>query len=219
MKTKFLLIMGSIALLPTLALAGQQYCGNTPVADDLSRCPDGSIPIFKATEVQPYVAPVVKPYVPPKPLVPDPPKPTIDPQTPVPSDPSANNPTPQPPPPVKPTPKAKPKIDTNYFMGVWRTNVSGAVWESPSGYDGYNWLNVGAGISAGDLIIKPNHTYVWNSYGGKTGKWVKGTADYPVVLLDTVENRQWQLSVDPHHTGGRDITVWDGNAYYYDGRR
>ena len=40
-----------------------------------------------------------------------------------------------------------------------------------------------------------------------------------MVLLDTVENRQWQLSVDPHHTGGRDITVWDGNAYYYDGRR
>ncbi len=181
-------------LLPTLASGGQQYCGQTPVADDLSRCPDGSIPIFKATEIK-----VDKPA--PRKVIKSDPPPVVD-----------EHKTP-------PKPPAPQKVDTDYFMGVWRTNVAGAVWESPSGYDGYNWLKVSAGLAVGDLIIKPNGTYVWNSYGGKTGNWIKGDSDYPVILLDTVENRQWQLSIDPHHTGGRDITAWDGNAYYYDGRR
>lgn len=109
--------------------------------------------------------------------------------------------------------------DLNYYFGVWRTRVPGAVWTSPSGYQGQDWLHVSAGVAAGDLIIRPDGTYVWKSYGGKAGRWVRGDAGYPVVLIDTVENRRWKVGADPKHTGGRDIIVWDGNAIYYDGRK
>lgn len=106
------------------------------------------------------------------------------------------------------------------YFGVWRTRIPGAVWTSPSGYRGYDWLHVSAGVSAGDLIIKPNGTYVWASYGGKAGRWTRSDdAGYPIVLIDTVENRQWKVGLDPKHTGGRDIIVWDGGSFYYDGRK
>jgi|GEM_PF-1926794 hypothetical protein len=105
------------------------------------------------------------------------------------------------------------------LFGVWRTRIPGAVWTSPSGYAGYGWLHVSAGVSVGDLIIKPDGTYVWNSYGGKTGRWTRGNAEYPLVLIDTAENRRWGVALDPRHTGGRDIMVWDGKFYSYDGRR
>lgn len=115
-------------------------------------------------------------------------------------------------------PAARAGLD-DYF-GVWRTRIPGAVWTSPSGYRGYDWLHVSAGVSAGDLIIRPNGTYVWASYGGKSGRWVRGDdPGYPIVLIDTVENRQWKVGIDPQHTGGRDIIVWDGNSFYYDGRK
>lgn len=108
----------------------------------------------------------------------------------------------------------------DYYFGVWRTRIPGAVWTSPSGYRGYDWLHVSAGVSAGDLIIKPNGTYVWASYGGKSGRWTRSDdAGYPIVLIDTVENRQWKVGIDPKHTGGRDIIVWDGGSFYYDGRK
>ena len=172
----------SLLLMPSFGVAGQQYCGDTLVAEQVSRCEDGSIPIYKADTIK-----LNKPAQ------------TI---------------------PTKPDNPVKPQAtDASSFMGVWRTNVPGAVWESPSGYEGYNWLNVGVGRATGDLIIKPDHTYIWQAYGGKTGQWEQGTSDYPVILIDTVENRRWQLSYDPYRTGGREITVWDGNAYYYDGRR
>lgn len=105
------------------------------------------------------------------------------------------------------------------LYGVWRTRVGGAVWTSPTGYDGTAWLHVGMGVAVGDLIIRPDHTYLWNAWGGKRGRWVQGDADYPVVLIDTAEDRRWRVGFDPHHTGGRDIVVWDGQYYSYDGRR
>lgn len=105
------------------------------------------------------------------------------------------------------------------YFGVWRTRIPGAVWTSPSGYRGYDLLHVSAGLATGDLIIKPDETYVWQAYGGKSGRWVQGDREYPIVLIDSVENRRWKVGADPKHTGGRDIIVWDGNALYYDGRK
>lgn len=115
-------------------------------------------------------------------------------------------------------PAGHPPLD--YYFGVWRTNVPGAVWTSPSGYRGYEWLHVRAGAAAGDLIIRPDGTYVWASYGGKSGRWVRGDApEWPIVLIDTAENRRWVVGVDPRRIGGREIVVWDGNSFHYDGRR
>lgn len=109
--------------------------------------------------------------------------------------------------------------DLSPYFGVWRTSVPGAAWTSPSGYQGYDWLHVSAGVSAGDLIIRPDGTYLWASYGGKSGRWVRGDADYPIVLIDTVEKRRWKVGLDPKRTGGRELIVWDGDVYHYDGRR
>jgi len=118
-----------------------------------------------------------------------------------------------------PRPAPAPAAGPEYFFGVWRTSIPGAVWESPSGYPGRSWLHVAAGVAVGDLIIRPDGSYLWNSYGGKSGRWERGDADYPLVLIDTVERRRWKVGADPRHTGGRDIILWDDNAYHYDGRR
>jgi len=196
MKKKHTVCLLALTLVSLNALAGQM-CGNQRVADNVRSCPNGDIPMFVADEV--------KPLTPPQPAV-----------------------APQPAPEYRgknqqrnanfsqvATDAGKP----DYFFGVWRTRIPGAVWTSPSGYQGYDWLHVRTGASAGDLIIKPDGTYVWNSYGGKSGRWVRGDAEFPVVLIDTVENRQWRVGADPKRIGGRDIVVWDGNSFSYDGRR
>jgi hypothetical protein len=107
--------------------------------------------------------------------------------------------------------------DPASLFGVWRTSIPGAVWTSPGTYT--DWLHVSTGIAVGDLIIRPDGTYIWNSYGGKSGSWTHGDSDYPIVLIDTVENKQWKVGADPKHIAGRDIIIWDGNALYYDGRK
>jgi hypothetical protein len=107
----------------------------------------------------------------------------------------------------------------DYFLGVWRTRVPGAAWSSPTGYAGYDWQHARTGLHAGDLIIKPDGTFVWNAHGGTSGRWEHGDREYPVVLVDTAENRRWRIAADPRHTGGRDIVVLDGDALSYDGRR
>lgn len=192
----FLGVAGVLAL-PPGALAGQYKCGTVKVPETTRSCPDGSIPIYAADEVQ------VDP-----PARPEPSRPAPAPRRPAaPSSPATGG-------------SAAKASGLDTFFGVWRTRIPGAVWTSPSGYDRYDWLHVAAGVSVGDLIIRPDGTYVWNSYGGKSGRWEKGdSAEWPIVLIDTVENRRWVVGVDPNHTGGRDIVVWDGNAFSYDGRR
>ena len=117
------------------------------------------------------------------------------------------------------SPRLPPVADPRDLIGGWRTRVPGAVWASPSGFRGLDWLHSSAGAAAGDLIIRPDHTYVWAAWGGKKGSWEAGDHDYPVVLVDGTERKRWKVGLDPKHTGGRDIMVWDGNATWYDGRR
>ena len=105
------------------------------------------------------------------------------------------------------------------LIGTWHTKIPGAVWETPNGRDGYNTLHVSAGLKAGDLVIKKDGTYKWNAYGGKSGKWVKGDSEYPLVLIDNKEKKNWKVGYDSKHTGGRDIIIWDGNYYWYDGKK
>lgn len=197
MSTRIRFGIAAFLLLPLVAVAGHQVCGSQPVAQNVRTCPDGGIPMFVADEIKPYPAP----------------QPARDWQHQAERrdwrerDRAA---------PASPDTGAG---DLNYYFRVWRTRIPGAVWTSPSGYRGHDWLHVSAGVAVGDLIIRPDGTYVWNSYGGKKGQWVRGDAEYPIVLIDTAEHRQWKVSVDPRHAGGRDIIVWDGNSFYYDGRK
>jgi hypothetical protein len=191
-KHKILGVMIFLSI-PLAAMAGRQLCGKTEVPANLRTCPDGSSPMFVADEI--------KPYAPPQPMV----RPK-QPSRPMPATPEER-------------PQSNAAANLNYYFGVWRTNIPGAVWTSPSGYQGREWLHVSAGAAAGDLIIKPDGTYVWASYGGKRGRWIAGDAEYPIVLIDTSENRKWRVGADAKHTGGRDIMIWDGNSFYYNGRK
>lgn len=104
------------------------------------------------------------------------------------------------------------------LLGAWRSSVPGAAWTSPSAIPGWDTLHVSPGALAGLLVIYPNGTYVWNSYGGKKGRWMASNdADYPIVLDDTVEHRQWRVGADPRHRG--QIFIYDGNAIYYTATR
>lgn len=94
-------------------------------------------------------------------------------------------------------------------MGEWMTNIPGVAYETPSQVDGYNTLNVSPGVRDGALIIHPDATYEWSAYGGKTGAWKGGDADYPVVLIDTVENKEWRVGLDR----GK-LVIWDGSVWY-----
>ena len=95
------------------------------------------------------------------------------------------------------------------ILGEWMTSIPGVAYETPSQVDGYNTLNVSPGVRDGALLINPDGTYEWSAYGGKTGAWKAGDADYPVVLIDTVENKEWRVGLDR----GK-LVIWDGSIWY-----
>jgi hypothetical protein len=102
------------------------------------------------------------------------------------------------------------------LLGLWQTNIPGAVYTAPSSRPGYDELHVGSGAAAGLLRLNADRTYSWNSYGGKTGRWeASGDAAYPLTLVDSVENKRWKVGLDPR-TG--ELIVW-GGSYWYNGRR
>ncbi|TFW35986.1 hypothetical protein [Massilia horti] len=103
------------------------------------------------------------------------------------------------------------------LMGAWQSSVSGAVWTSPSSVPGFDTLHISPGALAGLLVIYPNGTYIWNSYGGKKGRWTRSDkSDYPLVLEDTVENKRWYVGLDQRT---QRLYIWDGNAISYTARR
>jgi hypothetical protein len=71
-------------------------------------------------------------------------------------------------------------------------------------------------VKVGDLTIDSGGYWAWNSWGGKTGRWEQGDADYPIVLIDTAEGRRWKVGPDRRHSG--QIYVFDG-FYSYSGKR
>lgn len=118
--------------------------------------------------------------------------------------------------PVPPARAPQQAAGTEALLGVWQTNIPGAVYTTPSGRPGYELLHVSSGAAAGLLKLDRNGGYSWNSYGGKRGKWVPtGRADYPIELLDTVENKRWLVGLDPR---SGELVVWSG-SYWYNGRR
>jgi hypothetical protein len=104
------------------------------------------------------------------------------------------------------------------LLGVWQTNVPGAVYVHPPSGPGYGVLNVSSGAAAGLLRLAPEGSYSWNlgSRGGKQGRWVStGQIDYPIQLLDPGENRHWSVGLD-RSTG--ELIVRSGSTSYR-GRR
>jgi hypothetical protein len=102
------------------------------------------------------------------------------------------------------------------LVGIWQTNIPGAVYTTPSGLSGYDILHVSSGAAAGLLKINANGTYSWNSYGGKKGKWIMTSdPEYPIAIIDTVENRRWRVG---YSAAKATLFIWDGSIWY-EGRR
>ncbi|GAW65329.1 hypothetical protein GPEL0_01r0151 [Geoanaerobacter pelophilus] len=56
----------------------------------------------------------------------------------------------------------------------------------------------------------------WISYGGKKGKWVATTdPEYPVELIDTVENRRWRAG----YSGSNGVLYNMSGSIWYEGRK
>lgn len=125
---------------------------------------------------------------------------------------AGNMPSPQP----RSSKKQKGVSGAKALLGLWQTNIPGAVYTTPSGLAGYDTLHVSSGVAAGLLKINPNGTYSWNSYGGKKGKWVEsGDAEYPIEIIDTVENRRWRVG---YSSSKRALLIWSG-SFWYEGQR
>jgi hypothetical protein len=104
------------------------------------------------------------------------------------------------------------------MLGAWQSSVAGAVWTTPSSIPGWSNLNVSPGALAGLLVIYPDGTYVWNSYGGKKGRWTPSTVGgYPVALEDRAEKKTWLVGPDTASPGR--IFIWDGGSFYYTAKR
>ncbi|MFD2365333.1 hypothetical protein [Pseudoduganella sp. GCM10020061] len=123
-------------------------------------------------------------------------------------------------PPARSEAPASTQVSANVrgLLGAWQSGVSGAVWTSPSSIPGWENLHISPGAMAGLLVIYPNGTYVWNSYGGKKGRWsTSNDTDYPIVLDDRVENKKWQVGFDRASPGR--IWIYDGNSISYSAKR
>lgn len=74
----------------------------------------------------------------------------------------------------------------------------------------------GTGILPGGVSINADETYIWNSnWDGKTikGKWKNtGDKDYPILLLQAQEGKDWKVGKAPGK--GVDIILWDGSTWY-----
>ncbi|HTH15207.1 MAG TPA: hypothetical protein VL974_01030 [Magnetospirillum sp.] len=106
----------------------------------------------------------------------------------------------------------QPAAGAQSLFGVWHTAVPGGVWQTPSAVPGWDTLHIAPGVRSGDLTIAPNGRYVWNSYGGKSGRWEMGDGEYPIVLIDQVEHKRWRVGPD-RRSNGR-IYIWDGFVSY-----
>lgn len=159
------------------AQGGSYYCDSTPVAG--TRCPDGSLAIYRVRELTPN---------------------------------SPASPSPAP----GPRPDRTPDASAGPLFGKWHTNVAPSVISRE--IRGMRWTEIFPGAVAGDLLIKPDGTYAWASYGGKVGRWVATGGSWPIELIDTTERRRWKVGLD-ERGGGRRIFIWDGDAIHYVGTR
>lgn len=223
---------GYIAVTLVLACAAQAHAIDPYKAQEIQPYRASEIQPYRAAEIQPRRASDIQPYQANE-VVPDRAKPSDSYQATEPKPYSAEEVKPRPsgavsqrnpsqaPAPARqaqglPAPVKQQKPNLQAVVGIWQTNIPGAVYTTPSGIAGYDTLQVSSGAAAGLLRINADGTYSWNSYGGKKGKWVKtGEAEYPVEILDTVENRRWKVG---YSSAKKTLIIWSG-SFWYEGRK
>jgi hypothetical protein len=136
------------------ASAAYQTCGESFVAIDMVRCPDGSVPHYN---------------------VGDPPKVAGG---------AGRGPQGS---------QASRNVEDKLY-GIWHTSRPGASYSSALDVPGAYLLNAKVGLASGDLTISPNGTYVWNTFTGTAGRWVRGEKD-GIVLYDETQKRKWRVSL------------------------
>lgn len=211
MNHKSVWMSAALLLASAGASAGYLVCNGQLVSNKVNTCPDGSIPKYVPESTTPNPAPY-SPLPQPQPVPPTQQTQQIYPPYSPPVQQSIQN--------VQPLPPAYQQRDVSLFLGVWRTNIAGAVWASPTGYQGSNWAYMTAGVALGDLIIKPDGTYVWMWPSRKNGRWEvqPSTAPYPLLLIDEDENRRWHLGWSNSYSG-QQLYITDGGPRIHIGRR
>ena len=101
-------------------------------------------------------------------------------------------------PPGAPTAQGSPKPITatqpaDMLYGVWHTSRPGAGYSSALDVPGAYMLNARPGLAQGDLTISPNGTYVWNTFTGTSGRWVRGL-NKGIVLYDETNHTKWLVT-------------------------
>ncbi|WP_047155206.1 hypothetical protein [Aneurinibacillus tyrosinisolvens] len=171
---------------------GLLFTSVPPVFADIEVYKAAEVQPYKATEVQPYKAEEVKPYQAEE-VKPAQPSSTQKQQT--------------------------KKVDSASCYGTFNLYVPGAVYTTDDYTNNTRTTKVspGSGKLNSWLTINANGTYVWNSSWDKKvikGKWKKGDADYPVILLNVQEKKSWKVGKDKRKN---QVYVWDGNYAYYIG--
>lgn len=84
---------------------------------------------------------------------------------------------------------ASSEIDALY--GVWHTNRPGASYLNGMDVPGSYLLAAKPGLAQGDLTISPNGTFVWNTFSGLSGRWVR--SEKSIVLYDESTRTKWRV--------------------------
>ncbi len=83
--------------------------------------------------------------------------------------------------------------DISELFGVWHTNRPGESYMNALDVPGSYLLAAKPGLGQGDLTISPNGTFVWNSFSGTSGRWVRGEKA-GLVLYDESTRTKWRLN-------------------------
>ncbi len=106
--------------------------------------------------------------------------------------------------------------DISFFIKKWKTGVTDAFYVVDNGAAGKTMV-VNVNARTKPLHINSDGSYYWEAYGEqRKGRWEKtGKSDYPVVLKNAIQNRDWY--VGQHNNGKNAIFIWDHDATSYTG--
>ena len=110
---------------------------------------------------------------------------------------------------AKPT---SPESEIDSLYGVWHTNRPGTSYMTAMDVPGSYLLAAKPGLAQGDLTISPNGSFVWNTFSGTSGRWVRSEKT-SIVLYDESTRTKWRIAAAG---GGVSITA-DTQAFM--GRR
>lgn len=95
---------------------------------------------------------------------------------------------------TKPATPASPASEISPLYGVWHTDRPGASYMNALDIPGSYLLAARPGLAQGDLTISPNGTFVWNTFSGTSGRWVRGDKA-GIVLYDESSHIRWRVTL------------------------